>query len=648
MAVLQHQSQSTGWFAQVQQDLIQLKPYVADTEPLSWVESNDVSQLGQYSFQNPHALTKIGKTVNKLYMGYLRIWRDLRDFQQQFISDLNCFDVQWHQDPLVVAHIGSFACHLCSATFESYKALCSHVFKKHGLANIAHHYADSPTCRGCLKCYNDRDRLVHHLKYFRTGCLLRLVLTVPPLTEATLLEIQEQTQLNRKTFKSKPRKEHHAWPVIQAAGPLRPWPWQRGLCHLQRDARPAMPVSSEEMQQWLAEVLQATFDMQLESVFHALNRQPYHGELAHALYACFDHNSVLFSHSDAADRYLLLQEAIDLWQESSFIPPLQLSPVSCATARMTLRDIRVPASQSAPPSMTVEDRRYHLVEQLWDEYDVVVQIREQLSKEQAKVYAFPQVIPRTMIEYPVYLYVFSGRRRVQDYQFHVESFLAEYACQGQVLCLDLALSPQHDVTNRRLVDDLVKGLTTGHIAAYLVAPPCETWSEARYNIIPDQDCPRPIRTACDPFAIRGLSWKELQQIATANFLLFVAVRLLTISALSGVPGIMEHPKPSRSSERASIWRLPWITKMCEARLLRIHLVMQARYGATALKPTFFATCNIQCFPAIAAKHARAVQWDQLEKLEGKRTDGSWKTASAKEYPGDLNKVLAHCHVLSVL
>eukprot|EP00438_Fugacium_kawagutii_P029390 Skav213042 [mRNA] locus=scaffold844:715291:720234:- [translate_table: standard] len=648
LAVLQHQQANTGWFAQICMDLTQISSFLATSEPLDWVDMADISQVAVYSFQRPQALTKLGRQVTKLYLGYLRIWRDFRAFQQHFSNDMEVFGVQWYQDPIADAQVGSFECHLCSATFVSYKALCTHIFKEHGMANVAHKYADLPTCRACLKCYNDRDRLVHHLKYFRTGCLLKLVLSVDPLTEEELATIQEHQQQLRRTSNKQPRKQRHAWPVVQAAGPLRPWPWQRGLQHTCHDQRPMEQVPTDAMDSWISDVLCATYALDFEMVYQVLSTHHYGGHLAHALLERFAHNSTLFSHADATDQFLLLQEAMDLWQDDALVPSRRLSQVPLDVVRMTLRNIRVPNVSQHPSILPVEDRRTQLVEQIWHDYDVVLQIRLQLSKVRARVPVFPQVIPRPMIEHPVYLYMFSGRRRPQDYQFHLEELLQSHGCQGLILCLDLAISDSHDVTNEKLVTDLIHGLTTGHIAAYLVAPPCETWSEIRYHQLQDQSCPRPVRTTCDPFGIQGLTWKEVQQVATANFLLFVAVRLLSISALSGVPAIMEHPKPSRHGERASIWRLPWLQQLCEAHMLQLHVVLQARYGATSLKPTYFATCHVDCFSTVAARYAREVQWDQLEKLEGKRTDGSWKTAAAKEYPGDLNRVLAHSHVLSVL
>eukprot|EP00438_Fugacium_kawagutii_P028375 Skav225003 [mRNA] locus=scaffold765:158017:163404:- [translate_table: standard] len=648
LAVLQNQCPSTGWFALILQDLTLVHNFLDDSELLTWGDMTDIQQVAHYSYQHPHALTKLGKQVAKLHGGYLRIWQDFRRFQQHLHEDLASFHVHWYQHPLTDIQVKSFDCRLCAAHFNSYQALCAHAFKKHGLSKVAHKYAIGTTCRACLKCYNDRSRLVNHLKYFRTGCLLKLVLCVSPLTEEELAELREDESQMRAAQRRQLRKASHPRPAIQAAGPVRPWPWQRTLMTQQRDSRPAPALTPEEQSRWLSDVLVAVHDHSIERTYHALRAVPFHDQFLDVVNAGFTSTSELFSPAEVVDQHLILQDALTLWQDDALVPRANLAAFSSTEIRMTLQDICLPPMSSMSQLDSVESRRKQLVETIWNDYDVVLQLRHQIDKERHRCYCFPPIVPRPFVESPVFLYMFSGRRRAFDYQYHLESFLDQTGCRGTVLCLDLALSSTHDVTNQQLVNDLVQGLRTGHIAAYLVAPPCETWSEIRYDALPHTKCPRPVRSARDPYAIPKLTFRELQQVAVANFLLYVAVRLLTISALSGVPGICERPKPSRDESRASIWRTPWIQSMLKARILHKHVILQAKYGASSVKPTVFATCNVKGFDLIAARYARPVQWDKLEKLEGKREDGSWKTAAAKEYPPDLNKVLACCHVQSVL
>eukprot|EP00438_Fugacium_kawagutii_P011175 Skav227749 [mRNA] locus=scaffold3513:522479:523534:- [translate_table: standard] len=301
-----------------------------------------------------------------------------------------------------------------------------------------------------------------------------------------------------------------------------------------------------------------------------------------------------------------------------------------------------------PPSDGFDDRRQELVASMWNDCDVPTQIRKQLSKEHCKTYAFPSLPKRVFTAKPVYLYVFSGHRRPGDYQSHVEELFVKYQCTGHILLLDLALSPLHDVNNPELVHTLMTWIRTGHIAALLVAPPCETWSEIRHQPVEHQTAPRPIRSALDPLCIQGLKHEELEQIRVANFLLYVAMRLLWAAATSRVPGIAEHPRPSKRSERASIWKLPWLVKLKDAGLLTYKLLWQAQFGAKAAKPTYFAICNVVGFDSLHKAMVQPVDWSSLEVLKGKRADGSWMTAAAKEYPPRLNGFLAECHVKSVI
>ena len=116
---------------------------------------------------------------------------------------------------------------------------------------------------------------------------------------------------------------------------------------------------------------------------------------------------------------------------------------------------------------------------------------------------------------------FSGRRRPGDYQSQVEKLLGQYDIQGHVLMLDLALSDTHDVTKPQLVHQLLRWITQRAVVALLVAPPCETWSEARH--LPGEV--RPLRDHLHPFGLEGLVQSELQQLWISSYLLFVSLRL---------------------------------------------------------------------------------------------------------------------------
>eukprot|EP00438_Fugacium_kawagutii_P028947 Skav223612 [mRNA] locus=scaffold1522:66967:69546:- [translate_table: standard] len=615
----------------------------------TWADMLDIQTVGTYVYEHPRALVQLGQRALKRYQQYLQLWSDFRQFQVALETDAADSNVQWSQELVQPASVGHFDCHLCSATFGTYKSLCTHVFKQHGLANIAHRFAIGNQCRACLKVYHDRDRLVHHLKYYRTGCLLKLSVTVAPLTDEALADLSSDQQAAKHSAKRRQRAGGHVWPVTQAAGPLRPWPWQRQLSQRNLDHRSTRPDLPDDQSAWVSTVLETLHTEDSAAVFHVLNRIPYHGTYEQQLLHAFAGLTELFDTHEVIEQHLTLQEAVELWRSNALLVPHDsVLPMSIDNVRITLQAIRIPQHSSLPPSQGFDDRRTELVSALWAECDVPTQLQKQIAREHAKKFVFPPVPPRVFTQKPVYLYVFSGHRRIGDYQAHMEALFVQHQCHGHILLLDLALSPSHDVTNPALVSTMMTWIRTGHIAALLVAPPCETWSEVRYQPVDDHSSPRPIRTAQNPLCIPGLRHDELSQLRVANFLLFVAVRLLWAAATSGVPGIAEHPRPSKHADRASIWRLPWLMQLQQSGLLRFKLIWQAQFGARAAKPTYFAICHVVGFDSLRKEMAQTVDWANLELLKGKRSDGSWMTAAAKEYPPLLNCFLARCHLQSVI
>ena len=160
---------------------------------------------------------------------------------------------------------------------------------------------------------------------------------------------------------------------------------------------------------------------------------------------------------------------------------------------------------------------------LWDEFCVTKQFQLQLDKEHAKRYTFPRVSRVCLTASPICLYIFSGRRRNGDFQSHYEHHLRVAGLIGHVLLIDLALSDDHDVANSTLVNKLLEWIRSGCVVGVLLAPPCETWSEARFRRISDVD-PRPLRSAAHPLALPQLTLAELEQVGVSNLLLFVALR----------------------------------------------------------------------------------------------------------------------------
>lgn len=153
----------------------------------------------------------------------------VRQFQTDFQTILEHHEVQVQENVAIPQPMEGFSCDRCQPVFTSFKALCSHTYQQHGEGNIAHKYADGNTCRACLKTYDSRVQLVHHLKYYRTGCLVKLICTVSPMTEEECQQAADVSRQQQPLTKHKVRRTRHKYPVIQSHGPRRLWPWMRAI-----------------------------------------------------------------------------------------------------------------------------------------------------------------------------------------------------------------------------------------------------------------------------------------------------------------------------------------------------------------------------------------------------------------------------------
>ena len=457
---------------------------------------------------------------------------------------------------------------------------------------------------------------------------------------ANMHEHSQQRNLERR----QQRQLQHKQPVHRASGPIRPWPWERLPELLRQDTRDTPHVDPDLAQEWSQEVLETLEETDIANTLQAMCQLPYHATLAGRLQSDFTalHAALRIAPSPFhGEKLLVLQEATALWQQTHGAPSTRhLVAVNFETAQATLHQVRIQQT-AVLESSSVPERRAQLQDDLWTELTVPDQIRQQLDQIRSRVYqwTFPASVRFTAT--PVFLYVYSGRRREGDFQQFAEQYIATLQLHAQVMLIDLALNPRHDATDEQLMATLLNWMRHGAVAGLLVAPPCETWTEARNMQDTPGSNPRPLRTADDPFGMMQLTKFELEQVLISSQLLFSAVRLLFGAMVYSAPGIMEHPGEPSRPDRATIWKLPWVLQMQHSGALRKHLIWQARFGSKSAKPTHLAVCHITGFSTLLHSHAVQVDWRSLETLQGRRADGSWMTSMAKEYPPRLNQALAH-------
>ena len=319
-AVLQAQQVETSWFQLILHDLHRLAEQYPAHPVLADDVLCDIHALAQHVHHNPRALTKVGKWAVKHFQKYLSLWKSFREFQQQFQETASRFGITWSVSALPANLSIEFECNSCQARFATFQALCTHEFKRHASVNIAQRYAWRNQCRACLKVYASRTQLLHHLKYFRTGCLLKLVTNVEPINDESLQELLQQQRDDHKATKGRSRAKQHKIPMVQATGPLRPWPWQRSLQLALDDTRSRPSMSPDTCNAWITRVLEATQSGGVAEVYALLCEQPYHGSFAMQILQAFD-GADCTSMEDKVSAHLDLQDAIHLWQDDHFVCP---------------------------------------------------------------------------------------------------------------------------------------------------------------------------------------------------------------------------------------------------------------------------------------------------------------------------------------
>ena len=638
-AVLQNQPSDSSWYHSVLTDISFLLRTVPDDHIASLLQDSAPFSLAQHSFQVPMVFTKFCKKVCKTFQAYCQLWKTFRHFQQKFDQACSTAGVTWEYAASPLQPTDGFVCEECSATFDSFKALCTHTFKKHRQYSLAQYYTASNQCRACLKTYDQRKQVIHHLKYVKTHCLTKLVCLYAPLSDEEVQEAQQRDALSCPQTKKQQRKQRHVWPVVRAHGPLQPWPWERHLAFIRQDTRD-LDFDSSEIHAWLASVFQAADQSDVPATYDILNTRPYHGRLASMVTSFFDAYVSEQTSEHIATAHLTLQEAICLWQDCDLgLPPNPCFPVHSQIAQISLHQVRIPSQPQEVPTVPLQVKRDSHVATLWNEFCVAEQLRIQTLKEHSKRYLFPEV-PRVVLSFnPICLYIFSGRRREGDFQSFFEQEVYRVRIRARVLLLDLALDDSHDVANEVLVQQILSWIHDGAVCGILLAPPCETWSQARFRR--ERTCdPRPLRSASSPLALPGLRLPELEQLNVSNLLLFVALRILLAAVLSQVAAILEHPAEPHRPDRPTIWKLPWMRVLLEHTALKRCLLLQAHYGGIAVKPAHMVYCYADHFEAFLAAAKQPFDRSQLQVLSGRDEHGHWKTAKAKEYPRDLNRVLA--------
>ena len=231
-----------------------------------------------------------------------------------------------------------------------------------------------------------------------------------------------------------------------------------------------------------------------------------------------------------------------------------------------------------------------------------------------------------------------GHRRAGDIADMCARLVFPAAMHIWIISVDIVSgNPEHNLASESRFSVLLGHIRAGRVHAWIIGPPCETWSRARFRQILDmlRRAPRPLRAPETPWCLENLGQREYQQLTIGNILLQCSVQLILESIPVRCSGVLEHPDCPQEPHIPSIWKLEIL------RRLRAHAssdqfsFLQGPLGQVAPKPTRFHAVHLPEIRPIIHKLSNfsrryASSGDQFD------ADGSFSTAKLKSYPPLLN------------
>eukprot|EP00435_Cladocopium_sp_Y103_P025733 s2122_g6.t1 len=258
------------------------------------------------------------------------------------------------------------------------------------------------------------------------------------------------------------------------------------------------------------------------------------------------------------------------------------------------------------------------------------------------------------------LYLFAGRRRHSD----VASFLKEAEAAGRIKLVlkefDIERSPDHDLTDVSLWQQILDTLAEGDWFL-IVSPPCNTFSRARFQY-KQHPGPKPLRTKAWPKGFPWLSNANKLKVQEANSFVERCIEACICAANSDGFFILEHPEDLgviEGEHPGSIWQWPEVLDLIPQFSAVCFAIHQCHFGALTPKPTRLLT-NMQVEDGRC--HFSMPKFDKLGFYKGPlprkcghqhthsligKTGHRWNTSPAAAYPPAMCKFIAQLILSSI-
>ena len=245
----------------------------------------------------------------------------------------------------------------------------------------------------------------------------------------------------------------------------------------------------------------------------------------------------------------------------------------------------------------------------------------------------------------LFLHLYSGRRRLGDLQHTFESMEWPEGAMITVISVDVAVDALRcDLSRPSIQLRWLQLLEDGEISGLGAGPPCETWSVARFMVVPNcKHPPRPVRFRTQPWGLLDLNGKEAEQVSLGNLLMGFALVASLVHALRGGFLFVEHPADAQllgfgPPQAPSIWATHLMVQIMATGCFSLLHVSQGYYGAKSAKPTTLLLGGVDSEEAMALEQISRTSALPMTRSVG-IVSGEWATSSLKEYPPNFNRFL---------
>ena len=126
--------------------------------------------------------------------------------------------------PVEVPTTPNRKCPYCSIEF-SFLALGTHMFRAHGKKNDVRQMIAGTSCLACMKQYNTRSKLLHHVSFRSAHCEQYYLHTIIPMPAEAYDKAEADTAKARTLLKRQGRSPQYSpLPVVRLIGPTPPPP----------------------------------------------------------------------------------------------------------------------------------------------------------------------------------------------------------------------------------------------------------------------------------------------------------------------------------------------------------------------------------------------------------------------------------------